>query len=53
MKPAILRNSREPEIRQPVDRAWADQIVTTVLIHHELPHCPVSIILRGPPAFHA
>jgi hypothetical protein len=46
-------DGRDPEIRQLVARAWADRIVTTVLIHHQFPHCPASIILRGPPAFHA
>ena len=39
-------DSREMDVRQLVNRAWEDRIMTTVLTHHHLPHRPVSIILR-------
>jgi kumamolisin len=45
-------DSREPDIQRLVDRAWVDRIETTVLTHHDLPHRPASIILRGPPTLH-
>jgi kumamolisin len=41
--------SHEPEIRQLVDRAWTDRIVTTVLASDHHPHHPMSIILRSHP----
>ncbi len=44
--------SREPEIRQLVHRAWADRTVTTVLAEHHHPHRPMSIILRSAPDGH-
>ncbi len=44
--------SREPEVRQLVHRAWGERIVTTVLTERHLPQRPVSIILRGPSALH-
>ncbi len=44
--------SREPEVQQLVNRAWADRVMTTVLTHHHRPHQPVTIILRGPHTNH-
>jgi hypothetical protein len=41
--------SHEPEIRQLVDRAWTDRIVTTVLASDHHPQHPMSIILRSHP----
>jgi hypothetical protein len=40
-------DSHEKEVRELVQRAWADRVMTTVLTNHDHSHRPVSIILRG------
>jgi hypothetical protein len=41
--------SREEEIRDLVEQAWSERIRIEVVVEHDAPHHPVSIIFRGPP----
>ena len=46
--------SREGEIKQLAERAWAQRLRITVISERHEPHRPLKIIVRQPPApFHA
>ncbi len=42
--------SREREIKQLAERAWAERLRITVISEHDEPHRPLRIIVRQPPA---
>jgi len=42
-------NAREPEIERIVNRAWAERILTTIIVELDAPHRPEEIVLHCPP----
>ena len=41
--------AREPEIERVINRAWAERILTSVIVELDAPHRPEEIVLHCPP----